>query len=276
MASRKEAKEEARAKRLADEQARAAQTQRTRRIQMLAGVVIAAVAIVVVAIAVSSGGSSAKPGPPKGSKAQAALTDTISSLLTGIPESGTELGNPNAPVTMTYFGDLECPICAEFTTGANDSGGGFSQTVSTLVRAGKVKVIYRSFCTATCNDYSNGQDIFNSQQAAAYSAGQQKKFWWYAEYFYREQGAEGSGYVTPTFLNKLAAQVSGLDYNTWQTDRKDPIVTEQVTSDQHLAAKDGLTGTPTVIMTGPKGKEEPGAGSVPTFSEIDQAYNQVA
>jgi protein-disulfide isomerase len=271
MASRKEAKEEARQKRLADEQARAAQAQRTRRMQMLGGVVIAAVAIVVVAIAISSSGGS-KAGPPKGAKAKTALTNTINDVIGGVPETGTTLGNPSAPVTVTYFGDLQCPICADFTKGTD--GGGFSQMVSTLVKTGKVKVVYRSFCTATCNDYSNGQDIFDSQQAAAYSAGQQNKFWWYAEYFYREQGSEGSGYVTPKFLNDLAAQVSGLNYATWQTDRKDPTVTEQVTSDQQLAAKDGLTGTPTVIFKGPKGQVQP--SGFPTWSELDQAYNQVA
>ena len=36
----------------------------------------------------------------------------------GIPQSGNALGNPTAPVTLEYFGDLECPICREFTLGA--------------------------------------------------------------------------------------------------------------------------------------------------------------
>ena len=42
----------------------------------------------------------------------------VSSLVGGIPQNGNVLGNPNAPVTLEYFGDLECPICKEFTLGA--------------------------------------------------------------------------------------------------------------------------------------------------------------
>ncbi len=39
-------------------------------------------------------------------------------MVGGIPQSGNTLGAPNAPVTLQYFGDLECPICKEFTLGA--------------------------------------------------------------------------------------------------------------------------------------------------------------
>src|SRR5437763_521027 len=56
MASRTKQKEEARARRLAEEQARAEQSRRMRRLQMLGGVVILAIIVVVVAVIVSSGG----------------------------------------------------------------------------------------------------------------------------------------------------------------------------------------------------------------------------
>lgn len=271
MASRKEAKEQARQRRLEEEAARAASAQRTRRLQMLGGVVVAAVAVIAVLIAVSSGGGSGSGGIPRTPKGKTAVISTVSSLLDGIPQTGTELGNPDAPVTMTYFGDLECPVCAAFTTGAD--GGGLSQFIGNQVKAGKVKVIYRSFCTATCND--EGQTVFNTQQAAAYSAGLQKKFWNYAETFYREQGAEGSGYVTPSFLNGLATQVPGLDYAEWQTGRTNPNIVSQVSTDQQLAANMQLQGTPTVIMKGPKGSVQAQQG-IPPYSELVQDYNQVA
>jgi protein-disulfide isomerase len=271
MASRKEAKEEARQRRLAEEQARAAQSQRRRRMEMLGGVVVIAVVIVVVLIAVSSGSSTKAAGPPKTAKAKTTLVSTVTSLINGIPEAGTQLGDPKAPVTVTYFGDLQCPVCAAFTTGAD--GGGFSQMVTNLVRTDKVKVVYRSFCTATCNDYS--ESLFNTQQTAAYAAGLQQKFWYYAELFYREQGSEGSGYVTPSFLNDLAGQVPGLNYASWQTGRKNPSVVSQVSSDQELSAKLGLSGTPTVIFSGPKGKSQPPEG-IPPYSQLLAAYKQVA
>jgi protein-disulfide isomerase len=267
MASRSKQKEEARQRRLAEERARAERAARQRRVQMVAGVVLAAIAVVVVLIAISSGGGSGETGLQKG-KPLAATESTVSSLLTGIPQSGTTLGNPNASVTMDYYGDLECPICKDFTL-----LGGFSELIQNEVRQGKVKVVYHSVCTATCND--EGQTVFNTQQAAAYAAGLQKKFWDYAELFYHEQGAEGSGYVTPTFLNGLATQIPGLSYSAWQTGRSNPNVVNQVNSDQQLAAKMQLTGTPTVIMKGPKGEVQPGANGIPTYSQLQHAFNQV-
>ena len=35
-------------------------------------------------------------------------------MLKGIPQHGTTLGNPKAPVTFTEYGDLQCPICKDF------------------------------------------------------------------------------------------------------------------------------------------------------------------
>ena len=95
MASRKEQKEEARARRLAEEQARQERVRRERRLRMLGGLVLGAAALVAVAIAISSGGSSA---PKLNTPAARAAAKTVDTLLKGIPESGTTLGSPTAPV----------------------------------------------------------------------------------------------------------------------------------------------------------------------------------
>ena len=101
---------------------------------------------------------------------------------------------------MTYYGDLECPICQDFTL-----NGGFPQLVANEVSAGKVQVVYRAFQTAT-----RDPNVFKTQQVAALAAGMQSKFWNYTELFYHEQGAEGSGYVTENYLSGLAEQIPGL------------------------------------------------------------------
>ena len=116
MASRKEQKEQARAARIAKEQATAANAQRTRRLQILGGAVAVAVIVVVVAIVVSSGGGAANTGTSltPGPTATAA-SKSVDAELAGIPQNGTTLGKPSAKVTMIYFGDLQCPICKAFT-----------------------------------------------------------------------------------------------------------------------------------------------------------------
>ncbi|HUY59320.1 MAG TPA: thioredoxin domain-containing protein, partial [Solirubrobacteraceae bacterium] len=116
MASRKEQKEHARAARLAQEQDAALKAQRTRRFQMFGGVTAIAVIVIAVAIAVSSGGGSPGSGLKHG-KAARSVYNTVNAELGGIPQSGTTLGKPSAKVTLTYWGDLQCPVCRDFTLG---------------------------------------------------------------------------------------------------------------------------------------------------------------
>jgi protein-disulfide isomerase len=265
MASRTKQKEEARARRLAEERARAERARRDRRIRTVGGVVLGAIIVVAVLIVINSGGN--KGGIQTGTQQNATVT-AVNQMFAGIPQSGATLGNPKAPVTMTYFGDYQCPTCRAFTL-----EGGFPQLVSNEVRQGKVKVVYKSYCTATCN--SPNPNIFPTQQVAGLAAGKQAKFWHYTELFYREQGQEGSGYVNEAYLTALARQVTGLNLTTWQSDRNDASLTSQVTSDQTTAKHIGVSGTPTLIFQGPKGQAAP-SSAVPTYAQLQQAIRQVS
>jgi protein-disulfide isomerase len=266
MASRTKQKEEARARRLAEERARLERERRQRRMQMLGGVLLAAVAIIAVAIAISSSGGSKATGLQKGP--QLAQTKAqVSQLLTGIPQTGATLGRPTAPVTLDYYGDLECPVCKDFTL-----NGGWRQLVQTDVRAGRVKVVYRAFPTAT-----NDPNTFKSQQVAALAAGKQDRFWNYMELFYHQQGAEGSGYVTQSYLDGIARQIPGLNVSQWQTARNDATLAAQVDSDGAAGQTAGVTGTPTLIAKGPKGSVPVSAATgVPSYGELQKAIKAAA
>jgi protein-disulfide isomerase len=265
MASRTKQKEQARAQRLAEEQARKERERRQQRVRMLSGVILAAVAVVAVAIAVSTGGgSSTATGLQTGTKSTK-LVSQVTSLLSGIPQSGATLGNPKAPVTMTYYGDLECPICRDFTL-----SGGFPQLVANDVRSGKVKVVYKAFETATPSPQT-----FQTQQVAALAAGQQNHFWDFTELFYREQGAEGTGYVTESYLDGLATQVPGLNISSWRSARNDQAFVSQILSDGQAGKTAGVQGTPTLLFQGPKGQAAAPTG-VPTYSDLQQAIKTVS
>lgn len=262
MASRTKQKEEARARRLAAERERAERQRRDRRLKMIGGVALGAIAVVAVAIAVSSGGKGG--GLQSGSGANRTVA-AVTQLLNGIPQSGATLGNPSAPVTMTYFGDLECPTCRAFTL-----SGGWPQLVAGEVRQGKVKVVYRAFQTATPDPQT-----FQTQQVAALAAGQQNRFWDYLELFYHEQGAEGTGYVNESYLTGLAKQVPGLNFSSWQTARNNSALVAQVQSDRQAGTAAGVQGTPTLVFQGPKGKASPGV-AVPSYGDLQQAITQVS
>jgi protein-disulfide isomerase len=228
--TRKEKREQARTERKALE-ASAAQAARRRRTIQLGGVIGVAVVIVVVILLATSGGT--KSGLVGGSKEATAVT----ALIGGIPQSGNVLGNPNAPVTLKYFGDLECPICKEFTL------GDLPTLIPKYVRTGKMKIEYHSMETAT-----HEPETFRTQQIAALAAGKQNLGWYYIELFYHEQGEEDSGYVTESYLQGLAQQVPGLNLPSWSAARNEQVYAEQLKRDEQTVAQQGFTGTPSFLL----------------------------
>jgi protein-disulfide isomerase len=259
VASRKEQKEAARAQRLAAEAA-AAQAARKIRLVRLGGVVLAAVVVVVVLVAISSTSGGGAPS----SKASRTTAAAVNSLLSGIPQSGTTLGSSTAPVTVTEFGDLECPFCAEFAKGAENT------LISSDVRSGKVKLVYRSLETAT-----QDPTLFSTQQTAAYAAGAQGRALNFIELFYNEQGEEDSGYVTSSYLDGLAKQIPGLDYSKWQSARTSSTYSDAVLADEQLAAKDNFNSTPTVVVSGPKGSH-PITSATIDYATLESAIQAAA
>ncbi|HUE25323.1 MAG TPA: thioredoxin domain-containing protein [Solirubrobacteraceae bacterium] len=234
---------------------------------MTFGVLLGAVIVVAIAVAVSSsGGSGSAPSPTSAAAKQQA--STVNTLLSGIPQSGVTLGSPTAKVTVTEFGDLECPICAEFAQSSEN------QLISNDVRSGKVKLVYRSLPTATGN--GPNPSIFPTQQAAAYAAGAQGKAWNYIELFYHEQGQENTGYVTPSYLDGLARQVPGLNYSTWLSASQSSTYTSQVSADEQAASSKGFNSTPTIVIQGPKGQAQPIVGDPSSYSQLETVIKSVS
>jgi protein-disulfide isomerase len=264
MASRREQKELARAARIAAADAATARAVRGRRLLGLAGIVVMAAVVLAVVIAISGSGGSAGLQDRR----QAAATyHAVERELSGIPQHGLRLGSPGAKVTMTYIGDLECPYCSVFTQTV------LPKFISRYVRSGRVKMAYRSLCTATCHVNTAR---FVPQQVAAYAAGRQNLFWQYAELFYREQQDESQPYVTEHYLRGLAGQIPALKLARWLRDRRDPTLASQVESDQSLTTHEHLPEqTPEVLMTGPRGSIYLPAEAVPTLTWLIGAVGKV-
>jgi protein-disulfide isomerase len=245
--TRKQRREQARAQRKALEEAEAASQQRRKRLLQL-GAAIGVVVVIVVVIVVATGGGGKTEGIARKEtgKSTPKVVTEVTSLLAGIPQNGNVLGKPTAPVTMQYFGDLECPICRQFTEGA------LKPLIENDVKAGKLKIEYRNLETAT-----REPETFRTQQAAALAAGKQNKAWDYIELFYHQQGQEDSGYVTENYLQELARQVPGLNLTQWTTDRSDPQFTNTITSDAQAANNEGFNGTPSFLIgkSGQPGKK---------------------
>ncbi|MDQ5895746.1 MAG: hypothetical protein QG596_2007 [Actinomycetota bacterium] len=185
---------------------------------------LAVVAVVIVVVALSSGGDDGGSGGNKDWEAQ----------LAGLTQSGNMLGEPNAPVTLVEFGDLQCPICKQY-----------ADEILPDVIAGPVK-------DGTANmEFENwailGPDSSLAAKAAL-AAGEQNKMWSFIEAFYANQGLEGSGYVTDDFLTDVANEAGVPDIDQWNTDREAPALDAELTRVDATATNNGFSGTPSFAI----------------------------
>jgi protein-disulfide isomerase len=165
-------------------------------------------------------------------------------LLVGIPQHGEFLGYSKAPVTLQFFGDLQCKESRQVMLGALPS------LIRRYVRAGKLQIRYRSMETDT--RAAGGWIEFREQQGAALAAGRQDKLWNFVDVFYRDQGPEGTGYVDETFLGRVAAQ-AGIDLESWE-DARTPRErwVAQIEADERVHQAKALDSTPSFLI-GPTG-----------------------
>ena len=177
----------------------------------------------------------------KCSKEPAGPVAEVTSLLRGIPEEHETLGNSDAPVTLQYFGDLECPACKYFTIRI------LPTLVKEFVRPGKLKIEYHSFKSVTPE-----LSVFEEQQVAALAAGQQDKMWYFVELFYHEQGRLDKDGVNESSLRGLAEQVPGLNLAEWTAARSDTSLIQQVTADESLGGSYEWESTPDFLLSDPK------------------------
>jgi protein-disulfide isomerase len=117
-----------------------------------------------------------------------------------------------------------------------------------------VKIEYHSLETAT-----RDPQIFTAQQLAALAAGKQNKMWNFIELFYHEQGHEDSGYVTESYLQGLAQQVSGLNLPAWMAARGEASLLNTLREDALTASRAGLTSTPSFLLRRERGAPNPAA-----------------
>jgi protein-disulfide isomerase len=220
---------EHRAARLAAQRAAAEQAARRRRLARLGTVAAAALVAVVIAAAVSSSGGTTDTRRPAAGGADAAA------LFRGIPEHDGVLGDPNAPLTVTEFLDLQCPFCAEAS----------KRTLPTLVRdyvrTGKVKLEARTLQFI-------GPESTTAARAAA-GAERQGRLWPFLEVFYANQGPENSGYVTEALLRRVAT-AAGADAEKALSQADGAFARERLARADADARRLGIDSTPSFVVSG--------------------------
>lgn len=185
----------------------------------------AALAVVAVLVGVSQLGADAGGEPDP-------------ALFLGVPQQGVALGNPDAPVTLVEFVDLQCPFCADYS----------EQVLPTLVhdyvRSGQLRIEQRTLRFI-------GPD---SERAAAFAstAAAQDRMWQFIEAFFADQGSENSGYADDEFLRRIADVAGGLDADRLFAEVGAPATERRLAAAERLAEAAAIRSTPSFLL-GPTG-----------------------
>lgn len=244
MASRAQEKEQLRQHRLeAEERDRVRQKRLTR----LAGAATALTVCIVAALIVLSGSGSA-PGPVQG-------VAEVAERLGGIEQHGALLGRAGTRPTVVEFGDLQCPVCKAYSASV------VAELIDGPVRAGEARLEFRSWPILGPDSREAG--------AAAYAAAEQNRLWNFVELFYRNQGTENSGYVTPAFLRAIAKGAGVPDLARWERDRHAMHWAAVMAATETQARAHGFSGTPSFAVLGPGGAKA--LGTPHSAAEIEAA-----
>lgn len=226
-------REKRREERVKAEHQAAGSDRRTRLLQLSAGGVFLAIIVVVVVIIVAGSG-----GDSGGEASNIEETAQVQKLLTGIPQKATTLGDPNAPVKVYEYGDLQCPFCKENAENVTPA------VIENQVKNGEASITFRNYIIIGPDSYPAGQ--------AALAAGAQGKAWNFIELWYRNQGEENSGYVTDEFIESVGKAAGIPDFEKWNEERKSPKLKKQLEETSGQAEHLGFTGTPSFAIKGPK------------------------
>lgn len=142
------------------------------------------------------------------------------------------LGNPNAPITIVEFSDLQCPFCSRFHTPLMEAAKAYPNDV---------KVIFKNFPLPM---HPNARPAAK----AALAAGFQGKYYEMVDQLLQNQSA-----LTEDKFKELAGKL-GLNVEQFAKDLKDrdAELEAKVNADMELGTKSNVPGTPTYFLNGKK------------------------
>lgn len=209
-----------------------------RRNQMIVIGLIAVVAIAAVAIILFAVNQPLKfDSLPDKQTADNAIA--LDSGLTATDERFTK-GASTAKVTVTEYGDFQCPACESFFQTTE------KQLINDYVKTGKVKFNFYIFAFL-----DQGRPAQESHVAAeaAFCAADQKRFWDFHDGLYSNQLPENSGKLTPDRMKQLASQL-GLNKDQFNQCLDNHKYRNQVAQDYQTASAKGVNATPTLAING--------------------------
>jgi len=169
----------------------------------------------------------------------------VAKLFKGIPQNGFVLGNPNAPVTLVEYIDLQCPVCQGFETTE------LPTLIQKYVRPGTLKIEMKTW---NILDAIHGTDDSLRGQKATIAAAKQNKAFDFAEVLYNNQGTEGTNWLNNAMIANIAASVDGLKLSQFASDANTPATSTLIQQIDNYAnsrsqpSPGPFSGTPTLLL----------------------------
>ncbi|MGC9603083.1 MAG: thioredoxin domain-containing protein [Minisyncoccia bacterium] len=174
-----------------------------------------------------------------------------------ISEADHILGDPNAPLKIVEFSDLECPFCKVFHATLH-------QVMQTY--AGKIAWIYRQFPIPQLHPKAP-----HEAQAAECAAklGGNDKFWAFIDNVF-EITPSNNG-LDPAELPKIASNI-GLDVAQFNSCLASTYGQDKIQNDTADAGNSGAQGTPYAVVVNSSGKKFVINGALP-FDQVSAIIN---
>ncbi|OGM25633.1 hypothetical protein A3D00_02705 [Candidatus Woesebacteria bacterium RIFCSPHIGHO2_02_FULL_38_9] len=160
------------------------------------------------------------------------------------------IGKNDAPVTMAYWRDFQCPFCQRFEQDT------LSELVTKYVTTGKLRIIFKDFQFLGPDSQTVGLVARAVWEVAP------DKFYDWQKYIFDHQGTENSGWGTKDKLMVMTKAVLGSSQANKVSslaDQKKAEYQKAIDDDKTEGGKFGVTGTPGFVLG-----NQVIAGAVPT------------
>ncbi len=185
----------------------------------------------------------------------------VQELLGGVRQDGPRLGDPDAPVSVTVFNDLQCAPCADYEIDTVDA------LIAKYARGASVRFEFRH------RSFGGAETTLAARAAAA--AAEQDREWQYLDLFFRNQDVIRSSRVTDDFLNEIANALPEFEVSSWQASLDSSATTAAVDQDAKLGDSLHLPfNAPSVVVAGPGGQKT--LSDSPSEADIETAITDVS
>lgn len=181
----------------------------------------------------------AAPAPAAGIQAPTAPPAASAVNIKDVKIAGNPfIGNPNAPVTLAYWFDFQCPFCKRFETTA------LNQIVDKYVKTGKVKVVFKNFQFLGPDSQTAGL-----AERAIWETAPSHYFEWQTAMFNAQDG-EDRGFGDKKSIIALIKTIPGInaDKISQLMDAKKAEYQKENDADKAEGGTFGITGTPGFVI----------------------------